>query len=211
MTSENTFLFGLWYLDSRCEFSSFVIKLNMFSDHASYNFVYPITYSFIVTPTVLILSLGNNSRKHSLLEIVLAIVGIALLIFFPAFYDGIDTPIFSTKDQKIVERDNFTSQILDTINIFVGIALLFFQCCNLVRWAVPDDKLTSSKFLGVIIRGSGVKAEFALKHAAIRKVHIMMENALDLHFENDDDLPSNDGHRVNKQMVILNYLKVSGK
>ena len=173
-----------------------------------------IIHSFIVAPFVVILSFGNTTRKQSFWEIALGFAAIGLLIFFPALYDKISLPFLRTTNIGFFPNDDFTNNVMDGINIFIGSVLLLFQCCNIARWAVSDDKLTSSEFLTTFLRGSGVKAEFALKQATIKKVHNMMENALDLHFESEKELSLENKDEIlkpNKQTAILNYLKDSGK
>lgn len=151
----------------------------------------------VVAPSVLILSLGNNIHRHSLAEVLCGIAGILILIIFPVFYDRINSWFISTKS---VEGAEYMTTVFDVINLSIGAALLCIQVCNIIRWAVPDNKLTMNKVLTLILRGTGVRAEFGIKQAAMRKVNILVQNAYDLHTQTSEEL-----------QIILNYMKFSEK
>lgn len=153
-----------------------------------------------MAPSVLILSLGNNIHRHNPLEIAGGIVGIAVLIFFPAFNTGIDNVVFTTAE---IPDAAWLSTLFRVINLSIGFILLFFQVCNIVRWAVPDSVLKESKFLTLILRGSGVRSEFGIKQAAMKKVHNLVRHAYDLHI-------AGGGDRTNS-VSLLNYMKLTEK
>jgi len=100
-----------------------------------------------------------------------------------------------------------------------GFILLWLQLCNIVRFIVPDSKLTQSKTLTSVLRGSSVRSEFGIKQATVFKIHRMVTNAYDLHKSKkiiqeegglrqtfkkvDNDEPSNEN-------ALLNFTKITG-
>eukprot|EP00594_Rhizosolenia_setigera_P004606 CAMPEP_0178953056 /NCGR_PEP_ID=MMETSP0789-20121207/8201_1 /TAXON_ID=3005 /ORGANISM="Rhizosolenia setigera, Strain CCMP 1694" /LENGTH=1011 /DNA_ID=CAMNT_0020634261 /DNA_START=593 /DNA_END=3628 /DNA_ORIENTATION=- len=151
-----------------------------------------------VTPMVIILSLGNNIHDHSPLQIIFGIAGIAGLIFFPALYDGINNDVISTEKEEPLP---FISTEFKIINLSIGSVLLFIQFCNIIRWQVPDSRLTKNKFLTIILRGNGVRGEFGIKQAAVKKIHNLVKNAHDLH--------ATDSGERSHLTTLLNYVKLT--
>jgi len=146
--------------------------------------------------------------SHNPLEIAGGIVGIAVLIFFPALYKKIDNAVISTVPY---EEGSYVGTMLNVVNLTIGSLLLFFQCCNIVRYIVPDNVLKQNKFATLVLRGSGVRAEFGIKQAAQLKVDEMMENAYNLHkrTETDETVSQKDGST--RALALLNYTKITEK
>lgn len=145
-------------------------------------------------------------HRHSLVEICAGVLGIAVLIFFPALYHDIDNPVFSTAD---VEDFKVFMPMMRKINILIGTLLLLIQICNVVRFCIPDDQLEESKFLTLILRGTGVRGEFGIKKASAFKVDKMIKNAYKLH-----TCATFDGEAqkiVSKNNALLNYNKETEK
>ena len=161
-----------------------------------------------MVPAVVILSLGNNVHRHSILEISAGIIGIAILIFFPALYHDIDNNVVKTVD---VADSPWAMPIFRTVNILIGCILLFFQLCNIVRWIVPDSKLREDKFLTLVLRGSGVRSEFGIKQATIKKVHNMVKHAYDLYLDSARDISGNTIEGLKSSNAMLNYMKLTEK
>ena len=164
-----------------------------------------------MAPAVMILSLGNNIHRHNPLEIAAGILGIAGLIFFPALYDKIDNRVFKTTE--IDEEALWVSLLFRSINLTIGSILLCIQLSNIVRCIVPDNKLKESKLLTLILRGSGVRSEFGIKQATIKKVHNMVKHAYDLHIETDPlrVISENSNDRSSDSVSLLNYMKLTEK
>lgn len=153
----------------------------------------------------MILSLGNGIQKHSLWEIAGGISGIAILIFFPIWYKGINLENelgFSTTE---AESDMWT-RTAKRINLTIGILLLMVQIFNIVRIIVPDGKLQRSKILTLLLRGSGVRSEFGIKKSSAIKVHQMIKNAYILHPMNVEAESTS-----KKTTAMLNYNNESEK
>lgn len=162
-----------------------------------------------MVPAVLILSLGNNIHRHSPLEIAGGIVGIVLLIFFPAFYPSINNRFLKTATDPDAP---WAYTLFRVINTTLGCMLLFFQFCNIVRWIVPDSKLRENKFLTLVLRGSGVRSEFGIKQAAIKKVHNMVKHAYDLYLDSDQNLSEdNKNERPSSSKSLLKYMRLAEK
>mmetsp|Transcript_10121 Transcript_10121/g.14728 ORF Transcript_10121/g.14728 Transcript_10121/m.14728 type:complete len:1032 (-) Transcript_10121:116-3211(-) len=159
---------------------------------------------FIMAPANMILSLGNNVHRHSLLEICSGVLGIGVLIFFPALYHKIDTPVFKTVD---VDGFVFIMPFMRRVNLFIGILLLIIQICNLVRFCIPDDQLKGSKFLTLILRGTGVRGEFGIKKASAFKVDKMIQNAYKLHACTSASTEGDAEENSSRTNALLNYNK----
>ena len=127
----------------------------------------------------MLLSLGNNVHRHSPIEILVSFLAIALFVFFPALYHKIDNRFMSTADEHGFHHAWF-SHAARVINLMLGGILCFFQICNIVRFIIPDNVLAENKVLTLVLRGSGVRSEFGIKQAAIRKVHDLVKNAFEL-------------------------------
>ena len=163
----------------------------------------------IVAPYVMILSLGNDIFRNSIVDIGIGILGIGVLIFFPALYKKVDVKVFSTA--PINSGDE--SYVTESVNITIGCALLLIQVFNLIRMAIPDRVFSRNKFLTLLFRGSGVKAEFGIKQSAQYKVHSLVKNAYELHVENDSSFPEpfERTKMSTSASVLLNYNKVQAK
>ena len=183
------------------------VQLRMLSDNC---FAMLETSSLIMAPAVLILSLGNNVHRHNPLEILAGIIGILVLIFFPALYHKLDNKVFTT---ATIEDAAYFSTLARTFNIIIGSILLFFQFCNIIRWMIPDSKLVQSKFLSLVLRGSGVRSEFGIKQATLKKVDRLVTNAHELHIEEREGYFNNQSRsgpsEVSGSKCLLNYMKLS--
>ncbi len=158
--------------------------------------------SIVVAPCVMLLSVGNNVHRHSIPEICLGIVGIIFIVILP--------PLMKLK-WKLIDTtlwDDFPTVkvIVVVISLTIGIVLLLLQFANIVRYIVPDSKLTKSKLLTIILRGSAVRSEFGLKQAANFKVHMLVKNAYELHQKDETD-----SSQSSNQAALLNFTKVTEK
>jgi len=166
----------------------------------------------IGTPFVSILNLGNNPHRTSLLEIVGGMIGVGLLIIFPACYE-FDAKFFRTKPTE-AERE-FVKPIFVTL-IIIGSVLLLLQILGLIRILLPNRLLGSMKWLE-LLRGSAAKNETGIKQAAAFKVHQMVKNAYMLHQEVEGSRTSRiketmEHHdKSTNAVALLNYTKVSEK
>ena len=148
----------------------------------------------------MVLSLGNNAYRHSIREIMAGIVGIFVIVFFPAMFE-FDWFIITTKPSD--PSDESQAIVYRQVRVFsyiIGSMLLLSQVFNLIRCYVPHDKLTGNKYMTMFLRGSSVKYEFGTKQASIIKVHNMVKNAHDLHHMNKEDT-----NLVNRQHALHNY------
>ena len=158
-------------------------------------------FSFLIAPSVMVLSLGNNVYRHSILEIMGGIVGTIVIVFLPAMIE-FEWFIITTKPSD--ESAVMVYKMFDVISYFLGSALLLMQVSNLFRLVVPDSRLTKSKHLTAWLRGSSVRSEFGIKQASIIKVHQMVKNAYDLHGHNNAH-----ENQVNSHDALLNFTKVT--
>lgn len=161
-----------------------------------------------MVPTVILLSLGNNIHRHSPVEILVSCIAIALFVFFPALYHKIDNRFMSTAD------DTWFSHAARIINLVLGGILCFFQMCNIVRYIIPDNVLAESKVLTLVLRGSGVRSEFGIKQAAIRKVHDLVKNAFELsesiiQDDTDGNVAQGTEKKTPSAISLLNYIKLT--
>ena len=131
----------------------------------------------------MILSLGNNIYCHSIAEIIAAIIGIIVIVMLPALVE-FDWGFMETSYSYEGERDPASELLLSAARVTMltlGTILLFQQALNILRFIIPNSRMTSSKNLTVLLRGSVVRSEFGLKQAAIFKVLKMNQYALALH------------------------------
>lgn len=143
----------------------------------------------------MLLSLGNNVYTHSKLEIFAAFVAICGLVLTPPLRE-FEWFIFETHAQPYREGNIIALwHFLRIVSLIIGCSLLFLQLCNIVRFIIPDSRLTNSKLLTSLLRGSSVRSEFGIKQAAIYKVHEMVKNAYELHVI-DSDRQSFKVHRI---------------
>ncbi len=166
----------------------------------------------------MILSLGNNVYRHSLVEIACAILGITILIFIPTFVDFnihfINTYVTEDKD----ETSRTLVLFFDIMTFIAGCVLLFLQVLNIVRFIVPDSHLTKNKTLTMFLRGSAVRSEFGTKQATVFKIHKMVQNAYSLHRSKkvvieegsiNDSFKRADNDEPSNEDALLNFTKVS--
>lgn len=152
-----------------------------------------------MVPSVLLLSLGNDIHRHSLIEVFIGFLAIGLIVFFPAFYTKIDNRFISTANQE----DTFFSSSIRVLNLTLGAMLCFFQTCNVVRCIVPDNTLAQSKLLTLILRGSGVRSEFGIKQAAVKKIHNLVQHAFELSLTSHSN--SVDGSLASESAEIVTF------
>ena len=112
----------------------------------------------------MILNLGNNVYSHSILEILFGILGIGFLVILPSIWsfeigDFINTYVVE-KEDKDDPANRGIVLLFDVVTLGCGFILLWLQLCNIVRFIVPDSKLTQSRTLTSTLRGSSVRSEF---------------------------------------------------
>lgn len=129
--------------------------------------------SFIVVPKVSLLSLGNNVYSHSKYEIIASIVAIVVLVIIPPSL-RFDWTVINTYEQY-QNGGEFLYPVAQAGMLTLGCILLLLQVCNVIRFVVPDSRLTKSKILTNVLRGSSVRSEFGIKQAAVYKVHQMVK------------------------------------
>jgi hypothetical protein len=151
----------------------------------------------------MLLSVGNNVHRHSIPEILIGIVGIVFIVILPPLkrvkWNLVDTTLYD--DFPVVKA------IVVVVSLTIGMVLLLLQFANIVRYIVPDSKLTKSKLLTTFLRGSAVRSEFGLKQAANFKVHTLVKNAYELHQIDEADSNS----QSSNQTALLNFTKVTEK
>lgn len=184
--------------------------------NSSYNSCYElhfqthICHSFIVAPVVMILSLGNNIYRHSIAEIFAGTVGIIVIVMLPNLLE-FDWGFMETSFRIEGERDPASELLLSAARVtmlILGAILLLQQAFNVLRFIVPDSRLTGNKNLTVLLRGSVVRSEFGLKQAAIFKVHNMIKNALDVHVADSNSTRNGEDDQPNIASALLNYTKI---
>jgi len=160
---------------------------------------------FLIAPSVMVLNLGNNVYHHSMIEIMVGIIGIIILVILPSIIE-FDWKVITTTD---IEDAEYVSEIFDVVILTIGCILLFMQISNIVRFVVPDSNLTKSKALTILLRGSSVRSEFGTKQASVFKVHQMVKNAYDLHkTEPNKEMIESGEENVD---ALLNFTKVTDK
>lgn len=167
-------------------------------------------FSFLVAPCIMILSLGNNPFRHSLVEKALGLVGVVVIVILPAVIE-FDWAFLDTTRS---EQNSFTSSIrvlFDIVVIFIGVVLLLLKLFTIVRFMIPDKILSRSSTLTSLLRGSSVKSEFSMKQATIFKVHQMVANAFELHQDNTSPMNDDDNNELSDARGLLNFTKVTEK
>lgn len=151
---------------------------------------------FVIAPCIMLLSLGNNVYRHSILEIAVGIISIAVIVVLPTITSIDWGPLNTTQYDDVP----ILKVIAFTVTSTIGIVLLLLQFANLVRFIIPDSKLTKSKAMTTLLRGTGVRSEFGLKQASIFKVHRLVRNAYELHqMDRINDM------RLAKEAALLNF------
>ena len=158
----------------------------------------------------MILNLGNSVYRHSILEITAGMIGIIVLLILPSALE------FNWRiiDTTTVEDAKYISIMADIFIITIAVILLFMQAANIVRYIIPDSRLTRSKALTSLLRGSSVRSEFGIKQAATLKVHQMIKNAYDLHQPdpNQKVVDKLEDEEENENIdALMNFTKVSEK
>lgn len=184
--------------------------------------MYTCTFSVLIAPGVMVLNLGNNVYTHSVLEILAGILGTVVIVFLPMVIK-FQSIFISTHNP---DEEEGLPPILDVIHYmlssFIGIVLILLQGSNIVRYIVPDSRLTRSKILTTLLRGSSVRNEFGMKQATIFKVNQMVNNAFELHeigqpdksksnVNNDHDNEEGEDAAATNGVGLLNFTKVTEK
>ena len=142
-------------------------------------------------------------------EITAAIAAIIIVVFVPPLVQ-FDFFIIQTKEYEDSEHlwNAFRFVLLS-----FGCILLFLQVCNIIRFIIPDSRLTKSKMLTNLLRGSAVRSEFGIKQASVYKVHQMVKNAYDLHLidsrKGKKQTIGNDEDEELTDDPLLNFTKVT--
>lgn len=142
-------------------------------------------------------------------EIIAAFAAIIILVMVPPLVQ-FDLGIIQT---KVYEDGEALWNLLRFVLLSLGCILLTLQVCNVIRFVIPDSRLTKSKMLTILLRGSSVRSEFGIKQASVYKVHQMVKNAYDLHLidsrKGKKKTIGNDEDEELTDDPLLNFTKVT--
>ncbi len=134
-------------------------------------------------------------------------MGIALFLVIP-FYFQFDFVLFSNKDNG--DSNDSDNIFFAQIHSIIVIILVIIQSSNLLRRLKPSLEHSSKTIVSCMINQGSVRECFLLKTAASTKLHKLVKNALDLHFdEGGKGISSNLEltQTSTNSLALLNYSK----
>ena len=164
------------------------------------------------------LGLGNGLPQKSIIGPLLGLIATAVLVFFPAFYQG-SNDIFETDLENSDEHSEWSG--LGYLLVVFGIVLVLLQIKNILDFMMPSFEHSKLYTLVDSIAGSSTQLAYRSKQAGIFKINQLVKNAYELHKLEDkaqersllksssrDGQRSNDGstsHKSSKAIALQNY------
>jgi len=173
----------------------------------------------IGVPWILLISAGNTLRGNSTKNILYGFVGIIFFTILP-IYVPFNLMLFSSAEyhredegKSMGQLQNLKILFFQVIKNLIAVVLCFIQITNLIRIFKPSLAHSSNLMLSYLFTRGTVRETFLLKLACSLKTHMMVKNALDLHFEgenlNFEDMEPTE--TSTNALALLNYSKVVEK
>jgi len=161
------------------------------------------------TSFILSLSIGNTLRGNTIKTVVTGLAGIVLFVVIPSYVSFSMAILTNEKDSS----DTFEVVFIRVVLTSFAVILFIIQIMNLIRIIKPAVIRSRNRIVAYIFTRGTVRDTFLLKLACSLKTHMMVKNALDLHFEGGN-LNIEDAEPIlssTNALALLNYDKNSEK